>query len=93
MLWLFERPYLHPSLGLDLRFRFRLRFTCKGYQPFYRGLAFVFLKRFTGGVQFLVADRGLCRTCRGFFLRLFFGLFILAGAPALFATGLAVAVF
>ena len=94
LLWLFERPYLHPSLGLNFRlgFRFRLRFAGKGNQPFYRGLAFVFLKRFTGGMQFLVADRGLCRPCRGFFLRLFFGLFFLPGlrlflrrcCPALF---------
>ena len=59
-LWFFQGPDLHPSLGLEFRLgflRFRFRFAGKGNQPFYRGLAFVFLERFSGGMQFFIADR------------------------------------
>jgi hypothetical protein len=48
---LFDRLYLHPSLRLDggqgFRLGLGLRFAGQGNEPFYRGLAFMFLEGLT----------------------------------------------
>ena len=54
-------PDLHPSLGLDFRFRLGFRFAGKGDQPFYGRLAFVLFEGFSCRVQFLVTGRRFYR--------------------------------
>ena len=63
LLRFFHGPDLHPSRWQDHRFRFRfwLRLGGQRDEPFNRGLAFMLLERFSGGMQFFLAYRGFYR--------------------------------